>query len=856
MSEKKVTAASLTRLAIHSSKHGEPTESRKILAEALSLNLEYEAAWLWFAAISTDPGERKFCLLRANNINSSTSTRAALHRLEDVRPVTPPEIEGMLDPELPQIAELAAGVSSWRGRSRRSLLFLGLSALVIIAGVFAAWFVTIRDDSAPVYIAVATSMTGNGAPFGKEIVNSVQMAVDDANQNGGANGHRIELLVYDDKDDPATAKQVAQQIVDDGRAMIVIGHRVSAASVAAGPIYAQAGIPVISSTSTADNITRENPWFFRTVFSNGAQGHVISAYIRYVLNAETLTVISSTSAYGQTLKNGLITEYQTYGIVLNSYTINEREGPDAAAGSIESIATSIKGTGATSPIVLALPADFARPVIIALRRAGVTNVLVGGDALGADAFLDSFALEPEEVAQRGFFTNNLYAASPLFTDSLTSEGLRWFVQFKDRYGFEPTWRGATSFEAGITAVTMMDRARVSQSTSERAALRTSIRDQLASLRTKEAALSGLIGPIYFDDTQSAVRTVVFGVAKQGRFASAPVQLVPSRSAATGAPDEIVADGQVLERKRIVFAGISMNEVGDLDAASTTFTADFFIWLKYSGNADAVDIVFPNATDPGLSPGDPIVTSISDDGLTYQLFRVHGTFEAPLDFHNFPFDQQHLTIEFQNRGLSSSQLVYAVDRELLDQPQSQRLTSGINASASINSIYNWRASALDVYQGTVGSTARMGDPTVAGAQAGIEYSQFISDVTIKRELASFLVKNLLPLGLLIFVTYISLFFPASSLGTRVSFGVTSILTGAVLLSTVTSSLPDVGYTVAIEWGFYAFLLLSSICILIGLVGDRWYEARHLMRVRRLVVGSRIFYPAYVLAVVALYAWNFG
>jgi hypothetical protein len=70
-----------------------------------------------------------------------------------------------------------------------------------------------------------------------------------------------------------------------------------------------------------------------------------------------------------------------------------------------------------------------------------------------------------------------------------------------------------------------------------------------------------------------------------------------------------------------------------------------------------------------------------------------------------------------------------------------------------------------------------------------------------------VKYLLPLVLLTIVTYVSLWYPYKDATARISFGVTGILTGAVMLNSVTSSLPSVDDTVAIEWAYYAFITLA-------------------------------------------------
>jgi hypothetical protein len=78
-----------------------------------------------------------------------------------------------------------------------------------------------------------------------------------------------------------------------------------------------------------------------------------------------------------------------------------------------------------------------------------------------------------------------------------------------------------------------------------------------------------------------------------------------------------------------------------------------------------------------------------------------------------------------------------------------------------------------------------------------------------------------------------------------------LTSVVLLNNVTASLPDVSYTVAIEWVFYAFILLSAGLILVGLWGTRWHRQGRLVAVHRLNVAARIAYLLTIVAVALAY-----
>jgi hypothetical protein len=262
------------------------------------------------------------------------------------------------------------------------------------------------------------------------------------------------------------------------------------------------------------------------------------------------------------------------------------------------------------------------------------------------------------------------------------------------------------------------------------------------------------------------------------------------------------------------------------------------------------VVFTNISDPQTLTVDE-VRSEETDGQKYKVYRVTGSFTSPLDFRSFPFDSQNLQVRFQNRTLTSDQLVYAIDSDFTLIDQSERLSSGGNATTAINQISNWQANTLLAFAGSVGTSSNLGDPDVKVATQGIEFSQVGVNIDISRNVGQFLLKNLLPLVLLLAITYISLFFSHEQTTERVSFGITGVLTGAVLLSTVVSVLPDVGYTVAIEWAFYAFILLSALCILVALIGGRLNEAKQISEMRTLDLVSRIGYPVLVGLVVLAY-----
>jgi hypothetical protein len=60
---------------------------------------------------------------------------------------------------------------------------------------------------------------------------------------------------------------------------------------------------------------------------------------------------------------------------------------------------------------------------------------------------------------------------------------------------------------------------------------------------------------------------------------------------------------------------------------------------------------------------------------------------------------------------------------------------------------------------------------------------------------------------------------------VTVAITGALSGAVLLSAINNQLGNVGYVIAVEYGFYVFFLLCLLCIVSVLAAERLRAAKH-------------------------------
>lgn len=767
------------------------------------------------------------------------------------------------EPLRPAGSAAGAATTAWRSRltTRRAVLLAALAALVVLAAVLVPRL--LHTPAEPVYVALVTSRTGPGAPRAPEVALAVQFHVEDVNQRGGIHGHPVRVLSYDDGADPDTARRTAERIVRDDRVTLVIGHTSSPTATAAAAVYAAAGIPFITPTATADGITAD-PWCFRTTYTNSSQGAFLAAYARHVLSARTATVLYANSAYGTTLADGFRRAFtDTAGRVEHTIAFDERPGPHRTR-QLQQAVDAVHADAAKGPVLLALPEQSALAVLEHLRSHGVDNTVVAGDDLSQDRFGAALTGSAQEKARPGSMTGHFYAASPQLTDSLTGAGLAWAAAYRDRYDDLPSWRAMSAQTATDMAVHALRRARAPHGQATPHA-RTAIRDALASMNDREHAIPGVYGDqVHFDATRSLYRPVSIGMIRNGHIVSAPVQLTeytPEES--TDAAADLAAgravsfQGRVLARQQIVYTGINFNRISALNTRAGTFKADFFLWLRYSGSDDAANVEFLNAADNKTAPGPPVRRS-EDAGVKYRLHQVNGTFTSTLDFHRFPFDEQHLRIVVQNRDHPSSRVVYVIDQPMLSQRNAEALRSGKDVGTSIDGLPNWDLRDVRTYKAAVGSTARLGDPDLGRVEEGIHYAQYVGDVTVHRNVGPFLIRNLLPLLLSVAVTYATLFFPRDPryTSTRVSLEATAMLSSAVLLTSVTSSLPDIGYSVAIEWAYYAFMFLVGTCVFISLASAWLVEHDNVRAWNRLAHLSRIYYPVFCLGVSLAYVIHFG
>ena len=179
---------------------------------------------------------------------------------------------------------------------------------------------------AVIYLADAGPLSGHAAALGRDSNHGAQLAVDDINAAGGVKldgqSSRLELLSEDDAAQSKSGTDAAQKIIDHGKVSAVIGHVNSGVTMMANPLYAQAGIVMITPTATHPDIVRQAPKIagrlnsvYRMVANDDRQGRALAAYAAK-LGVKRLAVLDDGTTYGKGMAERVAEAARSQGVAV------------------------------------------------------------------------------------------------------------------------------------------------------------------------------------------------------------------------------------------------------------------------------------------------------------------------------------------------------------------------------------------------------------------------------------------------------------------------------------------------------------------------------------------------------------
>ena len=247
---------------------------------------------------------------------------------------------------------------------------IAFAALVSVGGLAQAQTIVKIGHVAPT--------SGGQAHLGKDNENGARMAIDELNAKGvtiGGQKVKLELDAEDDGADPKQATAVANKLVD-AKVAGVVGHLNSGTSIPASKIYNDAGIPMITPSSTNPKLTRQG---FKTVFRVCADDFAIgSALAKYAVKedkAKKVAVIDDRTAYGQGVAEQFAKGAKDAGATLTGQQFTTDKATDFTA-----ILTAVKSQSPDTVFYGGMDAQ-AGPMLRQMQQLGIKTKYFGGDGI-------------------------------------------------------------------------------------------------------------------------------------------------------------------------------------------------------------------------------------------------------------------------------------------------------------------------------------------------------------------------------------------------------------------------------------------------------------------------------------------
>lgn len=252
------------------------------------------------------------------------------------------------------------------------------------------------------------------------------------------------------------------------------------------------------------------------------------------------------------------------------------------------------------------------------------------------------------------------------------------------------------------------------------------------------------------------------------------------------------------------------DIDSIDSSAQSFVANAFLSLMWKdprlANADgqkktySINEVWNPAVQIANEIGIvrrtlPEVVSVEPDGTATYRQRFVGPFSQPLDLNDFPFDQHRFRIHVVSPTSSPTEIAFERNPEWI--------ASGLPKAAGIAediSLPDWRILDYDT----------AATPYAVGPQ--IQASGFAFDFIAKRDQWHYIWKVILPLLLIVIMSWSVFWIDPANAGTQIAVATTSMLTLIAYRFAIDTQVPKVPYMTRLD----QFIVVGTVLVFCSLI----------------------------------------
>ena len=260
----------------------------------------------------------------------------------------------------------------------------------------------------------------------------------------------------------------------------------------------------------------------------------------------------------------------------------------------------------------------------------------------------------------------------------------------------------------------------------------------------------------------------------------------------------------------ISVGIWVADISNIDSAQQTFTAEIAVVLRWKDPRLAhtgkgiVRYPLEQIWHPRLSIVNetssvsrkfPDSVEVDPDGMVTYRQRYVGAFTQPLRLQSFPFDRQTFRVQLVAVRYQSNEVMFVPDQVWIRDGLKE--AGGISPSVTLP---DWTIEKWEL------------KPLVYALAPRHQYSSYAFEFTASRNVQYYILKVILPLVLIVMMSWSVFWIDPVHSNSQISIAVTSMLTLIAYRFAVDSQLPRLPYMTRLD----AFILTSTLLVFFSLI----------------------------------------
>ncbi len=335
------------------------------------------------------------------------------------------------------------------------------------------------SEDNPIELGAILPLTGDAASFGLKARRGIELAVDEANDDGGVLGRLVTVDFKDDRNDAKEAVAIAAEFAKHGKVPVIFGAAASNISRAIAPVAEQNKLVLMSSLSSASELSTEGgPYFFRTMPSDEMQAEVLASWA-HESGAGGAAIVYVDNDWGRSLARKFAGTFTSLG---GSVVVSKAASEDTT--DFRTVIAGLKHHRGMDVTVSWFGPRQGGMFVLQQKRLGWCRSSLGGHGWSSSEFRRAAGAAAEGV----------YFVAP---SGITTRQYQGFQErYEAKYGARPDVLAAYSYDAANAVIKAIESCRATDG--ER------IREALSRL-----SFDGVSGPIAFD-ANGDVQAELFG----------------------------------------------------------------------------------------------------------------------------------------------------------------------------------------------------------------------------------------------------------------------------------------------------------------------------------------------------------